>query len=69
MIAVELVAFLAEQPVAVATLLARHVDDGGGHCQACGIGAQQGFHTWPCTLHQAATQAAAARTALDKARG
>lgn len=59
----ELVRFLFGQPTAVAELLARHVDDGGGHCQACRIGAQRGSLTWPCALHDAATRAAEARTA------
>jgi hypothetical protein len=55
------VAFLIDQPTAVTRLLADHVDDGRGDCRACGIGAQRGHHTWPCSLHAAATAARAGR--------
>jgi hypothetical protein len=58
----QLAAFLVGQPSAVAKLLAQHVDDGRGHCQACGIGGQRGHHTWPCTIFNAATTAAGNRS-------
>jgi len=53
----QLTAFLLGQPAAVETLLAQHVDDGRGHCRACGLG-QRGYLTWPCTIHTAAARAA-----------
>lgn len=53
----ELTRFLVHQPTAVATLLAEHRDDGSGHCRACAVGGQRGFHVWPCTLYRAATAA------------
>lgn len=43
---------------AVDDLLARHADDGTGHCVGC-IEQQQGVrYRWPCTLHHYATRAA-----------
>jgi hypothetical protein len=53
--------FLADRPEAVDKLLADHVDDGRGDCRKCPIGAQRGHHTWPCSLHAAATAARARR--------
>ena len=53
-----LAAFLVGQPGAATKLLAQHVDDGQGHCRACGIGGQRGFLAWPCTIHAAAVRAA-----------
>jgi hypothetical protein len=53
----ELVKFLRWQPTAVAVLLARHVDDGRGHCRACSVGGQAGAHISPCTLRTAALAA------------
>jgi hypothetical protein len=38
-------------------LLARHVDDGNGHCRVCSLGAQRGFQTWPCSIYSAAVLA------------
>ena len=58
----ELVRFLFDQPTAIAALLARHIDDGFGHCRACPI-AQRGFLAWPCALRDAASSAADARIA------
>jgi hypothetical protein len=52
-----LAVFLVGQPTAVARLLAEHIDDGRGDCQACRIGAQRGNHSWPCSLYAAATTA------------
>ncbi|HEY0640530.1 MAG TPA: hypothetical protein VGD67_23115 [Pseudonocardiaceae bacterium] len=52
-----LAVFLTGQPTAVARLLADHVDDGRGYCRVCSVGAQRGNHTWPCSLHAAATAA------------
>jgi hypothetical protein len=54
----ELVRFLEGQPTAVARLLAQHVDDGRGHCQACSVGGQAGTLVWPCTLYAAPLVAA-----------
>jgi hypothetical protein len=56
-----LVAFLVNQPTAVARLLVKHIDDGRGGCRTCTIGAQCGNHRWPCTLHTAASAAARLR--------
>ncbi|TWF79264.1 hypothetical protein FHX44_115192 [Pseudonocardia hierapolitana] len=54
----ELIAqLIADRPAAVMDLLARHVDDGNGHCRVCVLGAQRGFHTWPCTIYAAAVLA------------
>jgi hypothetical protein len=50
----ELIAqLIADRPAAVMELLARHADDGNGHCRVCVLG-QRGFHTWPCTIYTAA---------------
>lgn len=62
---VQLTRFLAWNPTAVENLLAEHVDEDAGHCRACRIANQGGFHIWPCTLHAAASRA---RTALSSAR-
>jgi hypothetical protein len=56
-----LVHFLSNRPEAVDKLLADHIDDGRGDCRRCPIGAQGGHHTWPCSLHAAATAARARR--------
>jgi hypothetical protein len=56
-----LAAFLVEQPTAIGRLLTEHVDDGRGHCRTCTVEGQQGFLTWPCTIHVAASKAARAR--------
>jgi hypothetical protein len=54
----ELIAqLIADRPAAVMDLLARHVDDGNGHCRVCSLGAQRGFQTWPCTIYSAAVLA------------
>jgi hypothetical protein len=54
----ELIAqLIADRPAAVRDLLARHADDGNGHCRVCVIGAQRGFQTWPCTIYAAAALA------------
>lgn len=51
----ELIAqLIADRPAAVLELLARHADDGNGHCRVCVVGAQRGFQTWPCTIYTAA---------------
>jgi hypothetical protein len=56
-----LAAFLVDQPSAIGRLLAAHVDDGHGHCRTCTVGGQQGFLSWPCTIHSAAAAAARSR--------
>ena len=48
---------LAAIPGLAERLLVKHVDDGTGHCRACPLGAQQGFQTWPCPLHNIAAAA------------
>jgi len=54
----ELIAqLIADRPAAVLALLARHVDDGNGHCRVCVLGAQRGFQIWPCTIYEAAALA------------
>ena len=53
--------FLVHQPTAITNLLAHHVDDGRGRCQACRVANQRGCRSWPCVLHDAATRAATAR--------
>jgi hypothetical protein len=53
----ELIAeLIVDRPAAVRDLMARHVDDGNGHCRACVLG-QRGFQTWPCTIYVAAVLA------------
>jgi hypothetical protein len=49
---------IADQPAAIAQLLAQHVDDGHGRCRRCSIGGQCGNHAWPCILYTAAAAAA-----------
>jgi hypothetical protein len=56
-----LIEFLVARPEAIDKLLADHIDDGRGDCRKCSIGAQGGHHTWPCSLHAAATAAEARR--------
>lgn len=41
-----------------ARLLAEHVAGGDGRCQRCSIGAQAGWHRWPCRIHCYAAAAA-----------
>lgn len=54
----ELIAqLIVDRPAAVRELLARHADDGNGHCRVCALGAQRGFQTWPCTIYAAAVLA------------
>jgi hypothetical protein len=53
----ELTMFLMLRPTATKKLLAQHVDDGRGRCTTCSVGAQQGHHLWPCTIHAAAVRA------------
>jgi hypothetical protein len=51
----ELIAqLIGDRPAAVLELLARHADDGNGHCRVCVLGAQRGFQTWPCTIYAGA---------------
>jgi hypothetical protein len=47
------------QPGMAERLLAEHADDGSGRCQACPVGGQRGRHSFPCTIRQAAEEAAA----------
>ncbi|MGD9528664.1 MAG: hypothetical protein AB7I38_17150 [Dehalococcoidia bacterium] len=54
-----MIEFLVAAPDVTARLLATHVDDGSGHCRACPLGAQAGYHTWPCSIVTAARRAAA----------
>jgi hypothetical protein len=40
-------------------LIAEHADDGTGRCRVCPVGGQRGRHSFPCTIRQAAEEAAA----------
>jgi hypothetical protein len=52
----ELIAqLIAERPVTVLELLARHADDGNGYCRACTCSLR--IRTWPCAVHTAAALA------------
>jgi hypothetical protein len=52
-----IVVFIASQPEVLRHLLAEHVDDGTGHCQACPIGGQRGYLAWPCNIALYVTRA------------
>ncbi|MGH8967480.1 MAG: hypothetical protein ACRDXB_19425 [Actinomycetes bacterium] len=56
-LAAEFVALFQGQPAAIAHMLAKHVDDGTGHCRECSPGGQAGRSVWPCPLHGLAAQA------------
>lgn len=47
-------------------LLAEHVPDPDGRCRLCPIGAQAGWHRWPCRIH---VYAAAARATVPSSAG
>jgi hypothetical protein len=53
----ELAALLLKEPLAIARLLAQHVDDGTGHCRVCTAGGQTGRYRHPCALQLAAEEA------------
>jgi hypothetical protein len=57
----ELATLLLLEPAAIAQLLARHVDDGTGHCRVCTAGGQTGRYRYPCVIQLAAEQAHACR--------
>ncbi|WP_219417084.1 hypothetical protein [Pseudonocardia nigra] len=57
-LAAELVEFISAETCRADRLLARHVDDGTGHCRVCSSGAQTGRHAWPCSIHNAAATTA-----------
>jgi hypothetical protein len=46
-------------------LVAEHVDDGDGRCRGCPIGAQHGYHSWPCTIISSVRRAVAARQTMS----
>lgn len=50
-------------------LVAEHVDDGRGRCARCALGAQRGFHTWPCTIYRAAVAAQSGDAARHDRQG
>lgn len=52
-----LVLLIYSEPGMAERLLRKHTDDGTGRCAACSDGGQRGRHTWPCTIHRAATAA------------
>ena len=55
-----LVQMILGQPGMAERLIAEHADDGSGRCRVCPVGGQRGRHSFPCTIHQAAEEAAAA---------
>ncbi len=54
---IPLVALIVSQPGMAGRLIAQHRDDGTGHCTSCRLGAQAGWHRWPCSIYAAATAA------------
>jgi hypothetical protein len=59
----ELAAFIAAHPGLAEALLADHVDDDHGYCRACALGAQRGYHRWPCTIAAEAEASGPGRSA------
>ncbi len=53
-----LVEMIVSQPGMAERLMEEHSDDGRGRCRGCPVGGQRGRHSWPCTLHRAAVEAA-----------
>lgn len=58
---------IASHPDVATKLIAEHRDDGTGHCRACPIGAQAGYHTFPCALYTIAVRARDQRSPDDGA--
>jgi hypothetical protein len=52
-----LVEFIVKNPGLSDALLQRHVDDGQGYCRACALGAQRGYHRFPCDIRRTAERA------------
>jgi hypothetical protein len=52
-----LVEFIVKNPGLSASLLTLHVDDGHGYCRACALGAQRGYHRFPCHIRWTAERA------------
>jgi hypothetical protein len=52
-----LVEFVLRHPGLADRLIAEHFDDGRGYCRACGLGAQRGFHRFPCDIRRTADTA------------
>jgi hypothetical protein len=52
-----LVQFIVNNPGLADVLLAQHVDDGSGYCRACALGAQRGYHRYPCFIRCTAERA------------
>jgi hypothetical protein len=50
-------------------VLARHVDDGTGHCCVCTAGGQTGRYRHPCVIQLAAADAQACRQSDDTEQG
>ncbi|GEL18661.1 hypothetical protein PA7_24980 [Pseudonocardia asaccharolytica DSM 44247 = NBRC 16224] len=53
-----LAAVISAVPGLSERLLAEHVPGADGRCRQCAVGAQAGWHQWPCRLHCYAAQAA-----------
>jgi hypothetical protein len=52
-----LVQFIVNNPGLADALIAQHVDDGSGYCRSCALGAQRGFHKYPCDIRRTAERA------------
>jgi hypothetical protein len=52
-----LVEFIIRNPGLSAALIRQHVDDGGGYCRRCALGAQRGYHRFPCDIRRTAERA------------
>lgn len=52
-----LISILAGMPGLTERLLSEHIDDSTGHCRACPLGGQAGFHVWPCSIRDLAERA------------
>lgn len=52
-----LISILAGMPGLTERLLSEHIDDSTGHCRACPLGGQAGFHVWPCSIRDMAERA------------
>lgn len=52
-----LVQFIVMNAGLSTSLLRQHVDDGQGYCRACALGAQRGYHRFPCDIRRSAERA------------
>jgi hypothetical protein len=60
-----LVEFIVMNPGLSESLLRQHVDDGQGHCRACALGAQRGYHRFPCGIRSSAEHARQIESSRD----